>query len=100
MIRWYIVTFFAGSGSYNFSILGSGGSSDDDKDRFVLGYKFRPCRVRIHNTNRWLLVYGTQVRELRLKEEKGVEEEFELDQAEMNYLEQEVKRITGEHSYL
>jgi hypothetical protein len=40
------------------------------------------------------------VRELRLKEEKGVDEEYELDQAEMNYLEQEVKRITGEHSYL
>ncbi len=40
------------------------------------------------------------MRELRLKEEKGVDpdEEFELDQAEMNYLEQEVKRITGEQS--
>jgi hypothetical protein len=40
------------------------------------------------------------VRELRLQEEKGVEEDYGLDQAEMNYLEQEVKRITGEHSYL
>ncbi len=36
------------------------------------------------------------MRELRLKEEKGVEEDYGLDQAEMNYLEQEVKRITGE----
>ncbi len=35
------------------------------------------------------------MRELRLKEESGVEDEYELDQAEMNYLEQEVKRITG-----
>jgi hypothetical protein len=34
---------------------------------------------------------GLQVRELRLKEEKGVEEDYGLDQAEMNYLEQEVK---------
>jgi hypothetical protein len=37
---------------------------------------------------------GLQVRELRLKEEKGMEEDYGLDQAEMNYLEQEVK-VTG-----
>ncbi len=48
----------------------------------------------------WHFVTGLQVRELRLKEESGVEEDYGLDQAEMNYLEQEVKRITGEHSYL